>query len=242
MILECIYIDDDGVETEIDQEKAELKHDSLAIIISHDERMIYLFKGADVSIRQKFASARKASALRLKHGYNIKHVEETEGIDASFKPILDYLGGIKGGRKAKVPATKTTAATKAPGKKQVKPRLAPPARAPRKTTSKATTTNKVITTPNKFEANSLEDLPPQLTKVVRTMMSLEPPKESSCDYVLVDSKLYIILGDNKEDLRKGDFSLEKVATLPEGVFPAENYFPRILVANQKVIGVELWKN
>ena len=71
-------------------------------------------------------------------------------------------------------------------------------------------------------------------------MSLEPPVGSSCDYLIAGAKLYIILGDDKTDLRKGNFKLEEISTLPEGVFPAENYYPRILVAKQMVLGVELW--
>jgi hypothetical protein len=69
---------------------------------------------------------------------------------------------------------------------------------------------------------------------------LEPPVGSSCDYLIAGAKLYIILGDDKKDLRKGNFKLEEISTLPEGVFPAESYYPRILVAKQKVLGVELW--
>ena len=80
----------------------------------------------------------------------------------------------------------------------------------------------------------------KLVKVVKTMSTLEPPTASECDYVLVGNKLYIITSSNKNDLRKGEIKFEEVKTLPEGVFPAENYFPRMLVASKKVIAVEFW--
>ncbi|MEA2070580.1 MAG: hypothetical protein U9O98_04745 [Asgard group archaeon] len=229
MLLECYFVDDDGVKTKVEPADVELTSDSLLIVVSHDDHYIYLFKGSDVSIRKKFASARIASGMRLQQGYKIKHIEENEGIDESFQPILDFLGGLKAGEQKELKPVK-----KSPAKKvSPKTSAAPP---------KAASPPKVTSTPSKkIDANKIPaDLPSNLTKVVKTMMSLEPPEKSQCDYILVDSELYIMSGENKTDLREGKFSLEKLSTLPEGIFPAENYFPRILISDKKIVGVELW--
>ncbi|MHA1442970.1 MAG: hypothetical protein ACTSPK_14085 [Candidatus Heimdallarchaeota archaeon] len=248
MLLEIYFIDVEGEEIKTEPSDVKLTHKSLAIIISHTDRRVYVFKGRKVTIVQKFASARRASALRLQHGYNITHVEEWEGIDQIFIPVLEYLGGIvddgESDEAAKPAAPKPTAKSDAakeyrapimlPLKK--KPAAAKPkpktAATPKKTTKAAK--------PKASSAKISEDLPPKLVKVVKTMSTLEPPTGSECDYVLVGNKLYIITSSNKNDLRKGEIKFEEVTTLPEGVFPAENYFPRMLVASKKVIAVEFW--
>ena len=250
MLLEIYFIDNEGEEIKTEPSDVKLTHKSLAIIISHTDRRVYVFKGRKVTIVQKFASARRASALRLQHGYNITHVEEWEGIDQIFIPVLEYLGGIVEDDEpevAKPAAPKPTAKSDAakeyrapimlPPKK--KPEAAPqkkPAATPKKPAAKKTTAAK----PKASSAKISGDLPPKLVKVVKTMSTLEPPTGSECDYVLVGNKLYIITSSNKNDLRKGEIKFEEVTTLPEGVFPAENYFPRMLVASKKVIAVEFW--
>ncbi len=241
MLLDCYIIDEEGEDIKVETSDIKLTSSSLVIVVSHTHHINYIFKGAKVSIVQKFASARKASALRLQHAYKTKHVEETEGIDQEFIPIMEFLGGFHGDAEpAEIPKpapTKNTA-IKAPPKFVSKAKTPPKAKPP----AKKTTPPKKTVTKTEIDLNApvLIDLPPKLTKVVKTMLSLEPPEGSSCDYLIAGAKLYIILGDNKTDLRKGNFKLEEISTLPEGVFPAENYYPRILVAKQKVLGVELW--
>ncbi len=241
MLLDCYIIDEEGEDIKVETSDIKLTSSSLVIVVSHTHHINYIFKGAKVSIVQKFASARKASALRLQHAYKTKHVEETEGIDQEFIPIMEFLGGFHGDAEpAEIPKpapTKNTA-KKAPPKIASSPKTPPKAKPPAKKTTAPTKT--VTKTEIDLDALVLIDLPTKLTKVVKTMLSLEPPEGSSCDYLIAGAKLYIILGDNKTDLRKGNFKLEEISTLPEGVFPAENYYPRILVAKQKVLGVELW--
>jgi len=240
MLLDCYIIDEEGEDVKVETSDVKLTSSSLVIVVSHTHHINYVFKGAKVSIVQKFASARKASALRLQHAYKTKHVEETEGIDQEFIPIMEFLGGFHGDvepAETPKPAPTKNAAAK------VQPKIATPPKTMPKTkslTKKTITPKKTATTKIDLKAAILTDLSPKLTKVVKTMMSLEPPVGSSCDYLIAGAKLYIILGDEKTDLRKGNFKLEEISTLPEGVFPAENYYPRILVTKQKVLGVELW--
>jgi len=244
MLLDVYLINGEGEDTKVEPSDVKLTSSTLAIVVSHTDHITYVFKGAKVSVVQKFASARKAAALRLQHAYKTRHVEETEGIDQVFIPIMNFLGGYDGVdaeteeisksaplKSAPKPAAKTT--TKTPTKTTIPPL------AKRKLPAKTTTTKKTTTKVDP-DAPALADLTPKLMKVVKTMMSLEPPVGSSCDYLITGAKLYIILGDNKKDLRKGNFKLEVISTLPEGVFPAENYYPRILVEKQKVLGIELW--
>lgn len=239
MLLECLLIDNEGEETKVEPDDMKLTHETLAIIMSHTHRCIYIFKGTKVTIVQKFASARRASAMRLQHGYKIRHVEEAEGIDEEFKPILSHLGGIvEVGNEKPVEKTLPVKEIEKPEppvpKKTVQPEITT-------TTAKVTTTTKKTPTKEKDPTSDIiVNHPPRTVQVIKTMITLEPPADSSCDYVIAGTKLYMVVGDNKSDLRKGEFRLEEVPTLPEGVFPVENYYPRILISKQKVLGVELW--
>ena len=244
MLLECYLVDNEGEEFLTEPADLKLTHKTLAIIISHTDRRIFVFKGNKVSIVQKFASARKASALRLQHGYNTTHIEEDDGIDQIFVPVFEYLGGVvedDDPEPAAKPVAKATVKSDA-AKTQVK---GPPIMLPRKPAAPAKKSvtpkkTKPVAKPKASKAKISNDLPQKLVKVVKTMSSLEPPKNSECDYILVGNKLYIITSSNKKDLRKGEIKFEEVTTLPEGVFPAENYFPRMLVASKKIIAVEFW--
>jgi len=241
MLLELYQINEDGEDVKVEPDDLKITHKTLVIVVSHDTRYVYVFKGSKVSIVQKFASARKASALRLQKGYRIKHVEETEGIDEDFLPILEYLGGIIEDE-VENPTTEKSKGTTTQ-KKQLKPTSAPKKPEPQKkaTTVKKTTKKKATTTTKKTKGlPAPEEMPPKLAKVYTAMTALESPKNSSCDYVLIGNKLYLLVGENKNDLSKGKFSFEEVSTLPEGVFSVENYYPRILVSKKKILGVELW--
>ncbi|MBK5112120.1 MAG: hypothetical protein KGD59_04405 [Candidatus Heimdallarchaeota archaeon] len=191
MNLECYFIDDEGEETLTELAKVRITPDSLVVIISHTHRQIYVYKGKETTIRQKFAGARSASMKRLDQGYKIQHVEEEFGIDESFKPILEFLGGIK-------------------------------------------------THPIGY-VNIPRNIPRKYTKTVETMMALEPLEEATCEYLLAVNNCFEIKGYSKNDLRTGKFDLKETKGVPEKIFPFDNYVPRLLIAENKIVGIELWK-
>ena len=240
MLLECQYVDEDGGIIEVKPDDVKLTQKTCAIIVSHDNRCIYLFKGNEVSIVQKFQSARTGSQMRLQQGYKIKHVEDIDqGIPDDFEPIMDFFGGLQGASEAPI-KTET-----APTQQKPKPveKTAPPVQKPPKAEIKPVEKPTKVEPPKIVEVDESkipEDVPPKLQKIVIGMMGQESPKNSQCDYILVSNKLYMIVGGDKSDLTKGGFNLEEVKTLPEGVFSVENYFPRILVQKKKVLGLELW--
>ena len=240
MLLECQYVDEDGGIIEVKPDKVKLTQKTCAIIVSHDNRCIYLFKGNEVSIVQKFQSARTGSQMRLQQGYKIKHIEEIEqGIPEDFVPIMDFFGGLQGASEAPV---KAETVLPKPIPKPTEKTTPPVQKTPNAETKPVEKTAKVEA-PKKVEVDESkipEDVPPKLMKIVTGMMGQESPKNSQCDYVLVNNKLYMIVGGDKSDLTKGGFNLEEVTTLPEGVFSVENYFPRILVQKKKILGLELW--
>ena len=150
MLLEIYFIDEEGEEIKTEPSDVKLTHKSLAIIISHTDRRVFVFKGRKVTIVQKFASARRASALRLQHGYNITHVEEWEGIDQIFIPILEYLGGISEDEEpedAKPAAPKPTAKSDA-AKESRPPVMLPPKKKPEAAKPKAKAATKTEAKPN----------------------------------------------------------------------------------------------
>ncbi|NHJ05276.1 MAG: hypothetical protein EAX90_10655 [Candidatus Heimdallarchaeota archaeon] len=244
MLLECHYVDEEGGIAEIEPSSVKLTQKTCAIIVSHDNRCIYLFKGNEVSIVQKFQSARTGSQMRLQQGYKIKHIEDLDsGIADDFVPIMDFLGGLQGADTGDKRNTSVTQPTSSESRPQTMPpktlpiKTAPPKAAPMTEQPKTTANEtKIVADPKLIP----ENLDPKLKKVVLAMMEQNPPQGSQCDYILISNKLYMLVGGYKADLRKGGFNLEEVTTLPEGIFSVENYFPRILVTKKKILGVELW--
>ncbi|MFW9921993.1 MAG: hypothetical protein ACFFDW_01765 [Candidatus Thorarchaeota archaeon] len=235
MLLDCYHVNDEGEATKTEANDLKLTHSTVAIIVSHTHHCIYVFKGKDISIVQKFSSARTASQMRLQQGYKIKHIEETEGIDDEFIPIMDFLGGLHNSE-----PTQPKKVIEEPARLTQKP--------PMKEENVKTLPKKEIATPPKIAepkpqldlTRFKENYPAKIVKVLETVTALDPPQGSECDYLLIANSLYLLTGKNKKDLRDGEFDLEEVTVLPEGVFPAENYYPRILVVKKKVVGVEFW--
>jgi len=65
MLLDVYLINGEGEDTKVEPSDVKLTSSTLAIVVSHTDHITYVFKGAKVSVVQKFASARKAAALRL---------------------------------------------------------------------------------------------------------------------------------------------------------------------------------
>jgi hypothetical protein len=198
-MLECLMINKEGEEIATEPDDAIIRDASVAIILYHKERIIYIFKGKKSSIRKKFAAARLASTKRLQLAYNIKHIDAVEGIDDEFLPILELLGGIQSKEQKKAP----------------------------------------IYNPKK------DELPAKTQKVVALSRSQSPPnmnEEMLCTHLFVVSNGYKVRGVTKEDMRTGEFRLEKItAGHSDDAFNGTAYVPRLLIENGKIVGFELWK-
>lgn len=81
-------------------------------------------------------------------------------------------------------------------------------------------------------------------KIMETLESLEVPEGYEREMTIIGNQAYSIVEKKINFLgsEKIERHMEKIGSLPEGVFFAQGYAPRVLCENQKVLAIEFLKN
>jgi hypothetical protein len=86
---------------------------------------------------------------------------------------------------------------------------------------------------------------PQLDfkKIMETLESLQIPEGYEREMIIIGNSAYSIVEKKSSFLgeTKVDKIMEKIGSLPEGLFFAQGYAPRVLCENQKVVAIEFLK-
>ncbi len=86
---------------------------------------------------------------------------------------------------------------------------------------------------------------PQLDfkKIMETLESLQIPEGYEREMIIIGNAAYSIVEKKSSFLgeTKVDKIMEKIGSLPEGLFFAQGYAPRVLCENQKVVAIEFLK-
>ena len=77
---EVFCVDDQGEPQSSKGSFSNFKTDQVYLVIDHDKRRIYVWKGVKAPVRQKFTSARAASNLRMQYGMTYKIDSLDQGI------------------------------------------------------------------------------------------------------------------------------------------------------------------
>ncbi|MHA1238339.1 MAG: hypothetical protein ACTSSJ_03720 [Candidatus Odinarchaeia archaeon] len=216
-----------------------LKSDKVIVVVDDEKRRIWIWKGSKASIRQKFISARAATQIRQERGlsYKVNSVDEGEENEEfskiagiPFTPSPPPRPVVREARLEKVslvqPPPKKPVEKPAPPKpvKEVAP------------ISKPVGVNMLRVEKRTYKSSELLNIWEKLKKI-------DLPAGFRRELVIIGDTAYAVteykvsfLGKEKIDTR-----LEKVSTLPEGIFLADKYTPRVIIDNGKVIAVELLK-
>jgi hypothetical protein len=96
-----------------------------------------------------------------------------------------------------------------------------------------------------FSAGSKVVAEPQLDfkKIMETLESLQIPEGYEREMIIIGNSAYSIVEKKSSFLgeTKVDKIMEKIGSLPEGLFFAKGYAPRVLCENQKVVAIEFLK-
>ncbi len=195
-----------------------LSDDMAVIFISPFSKTTYIWVGPNAGLSKKFVAAREGRSKRMESGYPIVHVQNDNAETKFEEDYKKFLEQVKG----KTDSSTTTRSAK-----------------PKRSTSKATTKKAEISSravkqePVMLIEAEKEDLDPY--EVLRKLNELSPIEGMIRDYVIIYNRVAIISDDN------GNQKIEFVEELPEGAFFSPHYVPRLLISNNKVIGMELWR-
>jgi hypothetical protein len=267
--IRLFIITDEGDYNEIPFAPNQLGSDEVYLLVDEDGKDIWIYKGANARIRNKFLGARAATELRQEIGfrYKVRSVEESEN-NPDFKSLL---GSVE---------PSTTPITVKPTEK-VTPRTKRKSKTPTKKITTEDTTQymqltDIVPTPTlkSHEISTESKMPPPASEtkytepidkkisaplpvppvtpsplevsvesVIKKIDEIEPLDGYYRELVIIGNDCYAISEKSVRFLgeERVEKQLERITTMPEGIFFAEEYTPRIIVEDGKVVAIEFWK-
>lgn len=221
--------------------KSLLASDKVLILIDDDTKKVWIWKGSGAPVRQKFISARVANQIRQERGLTYKTLSIDEGDES--EEFLNSIGvKPKKAKRPPLPAEPKPAAAPVATPRPVPMPAAPtPEPAVRKPETPKTPTTLSAPSPMPSPAPSI--VAPLEAEVISKLEKIEIPRGYERELVIVGNEVYaiteyrtIFLGEKKVETK-----LERAAKLPEGIFFAEGYTPRVIVDKGRVLAVEFLK-
>jgi hypothetical protein len=236
-------------EIKADKPIKELLEKNQCYIVNDDDlRIVYLWKGAEASVRSKFIGASKSQEVRGQVGMNYKCVP----IDQDSEPT-EFLEAIK-----KTPSKGFAKEIKEEMKLQfevgggpIKPRVTKlnslnediQQSGPMFTGSSKSDSAQSFSRGESAEPTKKEASKDVLNKIIETLDNERIPEGLEREMIIIGETAYSVAEKVKTFLGKKQTEkvLEPISTLPEGIFFAEGYTPRVVVKNQTVVAIEFLK-
>jgi len=240
--LQVFLINSDGTTTEIKTDgpiKDVLKSEECYVIVSDELRKVILWKGLKSNVRSKFIGAKRSQEIRGQVGlhYSGEAVDEGDEDD----DLIRILGGRTEGGIAK--EIREDKPQQHPLRQ--KPIFEPPRPAEgmniagslsRPTNSGPLYTGEPMTY---FE----EEAQINFNKKMKKLEEIAIPDGYERELIIIGNSAYSIVEKVQTFLGKKQVEkvIEKVSSIPDGIFFAEDYSPRVLSENGKILAIEFLK-
>jgi len=247
-IPQVFLINPDGTTTELTSEgpiKDILKTDECYVLVADDIRKMFLWKGVKSSVRSKFIGAKRSQEIRGQVGMHYAVVPLDEGEeDPEFIKIIG--GQTEAGIAKEIRATEVSSPSGHPLREKNIFGTPKPAEGMNIAGSRDRTTQNVG--PLYRGEESMADLMQDQTQidfqeVMRKLEEIQMPSGFERELIIIGNHAYSIVEKVQQFLGKKQVTKEisKVGAIPEGIFFAAEYAPRILSENGKIIAIEFLK-
>jgi hypothetical protein len=247
-IPQVFLINPDGTTTEITTAgpiKDLLKTDECYVLVADDVRKVYLWKGLKSSVRSKFIGAKRSQEIRGQVGMHYAVVPVDEGEEES--EFIKLIGGqTEAGIAKEIKAEDISAPTVHPlREKNVfgSPRPAEGMNIAGSKDRAAQNTGPLY----KGDGTSFDFMQDQVQidfqQVMQKLEEIQMPPGFERELIIIGNHAYSIVEKVQQFLGEKQVTKEisKVGAIPEGIFFAEDYSPRILSENGKIIAIEFLK-
>ncbi|MFX0039032.1 MAG: hypothetical protein ACFFCY_10780 [Promethearchaeota archaeon] len=247
-IPQLFLINPDGTTTEITSEgsiKDVLKTDECYVLVADDVRKVYLWKGVKSSVRSKFIGAKRSQEIRGQVGMHYAVVPVDEGEEEA--DFIKLIGGqTEAGIAKEIKAVEVTTPNAHPLRE--KNVFSPP----RPAEGMNIAGSKERETQNLGPLYRGEASMPEFTQqqiqvdfqqVMQKLEEIQIPSGFERELIIIGNQAYSIVEKVQQFLGEKQVTKEisKVGAIPEGIFFAEDYSPRILSENGKIIAIEFLK-
>jgi cell division protein YceG involved in septum cleavage len=247
-IPQLFLINPDGTTTEITTEgpiKDVLKTDECYVLVADESRKVYLWKGLKSSVRSKFIGAKRSQEIRGQVGmhYAVVPLDEAEE-DSDFIKLIG--GQTAAGIAKEIKAEDITTPTVHSLREKNVFGTPKPAEGMNIAGSKDRAAQNIG--PLYRGEGSMAELMQDQTQidfqeVMQKLEEIQMPPGFERELIIIGNHAYSIVEKVQQFLGKKQVTKEisKVGAIPEGIFFAENYSPRILSENGKIIAIEFLK-
>ncbi|UCC20273.1 MAG: hypothetical protein JSV62_03015 [Promethearchaeota archaeon] len=247
-IPQVFLINPDGTTTEITTAgpiKDLLKTDECYVLVADDVRKVYLWKGLKSSVRSKFIGAKRSQEIRGQVGMHYAVVPVDEGEEES--DFIKLIGGqTEAGIAKEIKAEDISQPTVHPLREKNVFGSPKPAEGMNIAGSRdrgAQNTGPLY----RGEGTTLDFIQDQVQidfqQVMQKLEEIQMPPGFERELIIIGNHAYSIVEKVQQFLGEKQVTKEisKVGAIPEGIFFAEDYSPRILSENGKIIAIEFLK-
>jgi hypothetical protein len=242
----------DGNTEEIKTEgpiKDVLKAEECYILVSDEYRKVYLWKGANSNVRSKFIGAKRSQDIRGQVGMHFGVVPLDEGEEEP--DFLKLIGGkTEGGIAKEIQMEVTSAKANAPAIHPLRdkdtfgaPKPAAGMNIAGSRDRRSQNTGPLYTGKESFDSYSQEDSHANFDEIMQKLEEIKIPDGFERELIIIGDHAYSVVEKVQTFLGKKQVTKEisRVGAIPEGVFFAEDYSPRVLSENGRILAVEFLK-
>ena len=253
-MVQILEVMDDGEVHEIKDEEKPIKEllnsDRSYIINDDDKRIVYLWKGSECSVRSKFIGAQKLQEVRGQVGLNystiamdeeeqdehpkfLEAIEETrsDGFAQEIVEDQDLQFEVGGGPTKTRTYQEVMSRAKSGQYNETIEQSGPLYKGD---DSEAPVSGSPAT--QEFSQDKLDE-------ILEVLDEEGVPEGYEREMIIMGPKAYSVAEKKQTFLGKEQVEkvLEPISSLPEGIFFAEGYVPRVLVENKTVVAIEFLK-
>lgn len=251
---QVFLINPDGTTSEVHSEgaiKDVLKSDECYVLVADDIRKVFLWKGVDSNVRSKFIGAKRSQEIRGQVGMHYAVVPQDEGDeDPDFIKLIGGKteGGIAQEIKAnEVPPKVIPSGSSVHPLREKDPFGIPePAEGMNIAGSKdriAQNTGPLYRGEESLSTLMQDETHINFEQIMQKLEEIKIPDGFERELIIIGNHAYSVVEKVQNFLGKRQVTKEisKVGSVPEGVFFAEDYSPRILSENGKILAIEFLK-
>ena len=248
MKIQVFLINPDGTTTECKTEgqiKDILKTEESYVLVADEVRKVFLWKGIKSSVRSKFIGAKRSQEIRGQVGmhYGVIPLDESDE-DAEF---LKLIGGkTEAGIAKEIKDERVTAPSGHPlREKNVfgTPKPAEGMNIAGSKTRSAMNTGPMYRGEGSMPSSVQEEVQIDFEEIMQKLEQIQMPDGFERELIIIGNHAYSVVEKVQQFLGKREVSKEisKVGNIPEGIFFAEEYAPRILTEDGRILSIEFLK-
>ena len=246
-IPQVFLINPDGTTTELTSDgpiKDILKTEECYVLIADDIRKMFLWKGVKSSVRSKFIGAKRSQEIRGQVGMHYAVIPLDEGEeDPEFIKLIG--GQTEAGIAKEIIAEVSTPSGHPLREKNIfgTPRPAEGMNIAGSRDREAQNLGPLYRGDGSMADLMQDQTQVDFQKVMQKLEEIQMPPGFERELIIIGNHAYSIVEKVQQFLGKKQVTKEisKVGAIPEGVFFAEDYSPRILSENGKIIAIEFLK-